>query len=411
MHSLRIWVCYLLLTTLSLTGCASRDIVGYAMKTNLAFEQTQNQLLLLNIVRSYKRRPNYFTALGTFNGSPGISQIQGLLTIPFGKNNGLPYQIQPSLTSTGTSLVIQPLDVQEFVQGFMRPIPGDQLNYYFQQGWSPSPIFHLLVERIEIKENDAVVKRYLNDPLSTEINRFSEIVNQLSFCQIDVRHLVKPVGPPLSADKIATVTDLISLPDGYDLQKADGDYQLNKPTNDVVIIFRKPISGERSEDCETGLSTLKRELNEKPCKELCKAPDEVRVYWGESNTEYEEKPQDTESKKKVVFAMRSPQGVLYYLGEIARAELGEPHQALPEITYDHAGVKGSYPLFEIRKNEHYAAGRALTVTYEGDRYSVPLETAGKMSRNLQVFSLLNLLISSQKSAKELPTTATLRLVP
>ena len=92
------------LFTSTLTGCATVDsFSSRATQFNLEAEQTQNEVLLLNIVRSSMRRPREFTALQTVSGTASASG--GLsLGIPFGRNNGANALGLTSSASGGRSL-------------------------------------------------------------------------------------------------------------------------------------------------------------------------------------------------------------------------------------------------------------------------------------------------------------------
>ena len=76
----------LVVCTAVLAGCASTgQLANTAVKANVAQEQAHNELLVLNILRAYERKPMHFTQISAVRLSPGIGNPTFSLSIPFGR--------------------------------------------------------------------------------------------------------------------------------------------------------------------------------------------------------------------------------------------------------------------------------------------------------------------------------------
>lgn len=102
--------------------------------------------------------------------------------------------------------------------------------------------------------------------------------------------------------------------------------------------------------------------------------------------------------------VRSPQSVLYYLGELARIQLGNrSNGVIPTI--DSHGVEE--PLFLIERVGEKAGKSGGSVVYRGQFYRVPMD---QDSRSLQALAFVQQLINLQTKTVA-PAPSTLRLVP
>jgi hypothetical protein len=123
-------------------------------------------------------------------------------------------------------------------------------------------------------------------------------------------------------------------------------------------------------------------------------------------------------KVTMEFSLRSPEGVLYYLGQLLR--VAEKKRTL-EIC-----IQGRYEPIFFASTECGGRG-AASVFYEGQRYTIPREGDDGMKcegtqdryysssqcragRSMQTLSLLNQLIALLKSAKDLPGTSVVRTI-
>lgn len=103
-------------------------------------------------------------------------------------------------------------------------------------------------------------------------------------------------------------------------------------------------------------------------------------------------------KSTVRVHTRSPQGILYYLGELARVSLGEEPGKIPEID--------GKPLFLVRQGPRPSLESPVSVDFRGHFYHVPTDPP---SRSLSALSLVQQLVNLQ-TKKVQPATSTIQLI-
>jgi hypothetical protein len=118
--------------------------------------------------------------------------------------------------------------------------------------------------------------------------------------------------------------------------------------------------------------------------------------------------------------LRSPEAILYYLGEILRAEIrgekkGKKNFNIPIIYAGIGECEGTKSwLFYARKVTGEDDTPCVSVDYEGSRYVIPGRSDTKKGccrdRSMHVLSLVSLLIGQQKESKLVPTTATVSVI-
>jgi hypothetical protein len=140
-----------------LSGCEPIDVYAFrAIQYNFEAEETQNQVILLNIVRSSLHRPMEFTEITNIVGANSASGSLGF---------GFPIGPHPaSAISTGTAsgtiggsttFTIPVLDTQDFYEGLLNDIQPSLLGYYLQTPFiSKELLLNLLVERIVVHVTD-----------------------------------------------------------------------------------------------------------------------------------------------------------------------------------------------------------------------------------------------------------------
>lgn len=367
------------------TGCATQgDIVEQAAKANRAVEDAHNQVLVLNVVRAYKQRPMYLTAISKLSGPLGVVTPSASLAIPFGADAPRTFTFTPSVKADTPAYDIAVLDTQEFMLGFMKPVSPSIIKYYLDQGWPPHFVLGLFIREIRVPKE----KPYINYPEEKDgFDRFQQKLKRMVFeCNL---HLVsKPVtiGPVLTESTAAgNLSFLVSMQkEGLELREIERDgktkYQLEKPGADVVI----------------GLDTKK-------CPEF---KDRPFMFFSFADRI----PQA--AKGEYVIFPRSPEAILYYLGELARVQIdgrydGDKKSYTPKtwITKDK-----EEPIFVLKKDAPRTDKEAVVaVVHEGETYFVPHAATGE-GKSMHVLSLISQLIGLQKKASELPTTATVRVI-
>ena len=170
-----VFVAAVAFASLALAGCAIVDkYSNRAVEYNLQAEKTQQQNLLLNIIRASLRRPMQFTGLQSITGTASASgSVTGGYTnlhqTPVAQDLGAALAgisnqaIGRGVTGTGSStasmsggptFVVPVLDTQEFYQGILNPVSHQIIDYYVQQGFPPQVLFALFVASVEIIETE-----------------------------------------------------------------------------------------------------------------------------------------------------------------------------------------------------------------------------------------------------------------
>ena len=106
-------------------------------------EAATDTLLVTNVLRARDRAPLHFTTIGAIHGAFSLSAGLGYdLTAV---NSGT----QPALlAASNPSFDIGPLDRQEFARGLLRPIDPALLRLLSDQGWPDQVLLYLLVAEI-----------------------------------------------------------------------------------------------------------------------------------------------------------------------------------------------------------------------------------------------------------------------
>lgn len=97
---------------------------------------------------------------------------------------------------------------------------------------------------------------------------------------------------------------------------------------------------------------------------------------------------------RIRFALRSVQGMLYYLGEAARSKT-------PVYIGEGRGGEKPQTLISVEKGPTAVVSRGITVTYNAIPHAI---RTSSRSRGLQALALINQLLGLNRDAKELNTT-------
>lgn len=376
------------------TGCAMLPREKMASTTtdyNLVVEKVQNEMLLLNVVRASKRRPMYFTGFNLLRGSLSYSFDSGNLTFPFGRiGAGLDgaYSIAPSVSySTNPSFDLVVWDTKEFTAGMMTPVSLDTVYYFLEKlGWHQEMLLHLLVERIEMYDADNRLTKYENNPGDREkFEAFQAKLRELMKCKFVSRQSYEPVGPRMKAADVADLKQLIEAhkaglilnrvtegtAEWYQLSEKKTDYTYSCATDDKSKVNTFRISDKKVENLAGN---------------------------------------DAQQECRIIF--RSPEGIIYYLGEILRAETEKGYVPMIEICPSRPHV----PLFLVSRSGGSDGQAIVSVDYEGSRYSIPGNQAtGSDSgcvgdRSMHVLTFVSQLIAGHKVGMNVPVTGAVTAV-
>lgn len=401
-----------------LAGCSmpkKEDIAKNTTEFNLVAEKAGNEMLLLNIVRASKRRPMYFTSFGKLTGQMSFEVGTGGINIPFGKSFEDPYSIAPNVSYKYSPFFdVAVLDTQEFTNGIMTPVPMKIIEYYRSQGWPPEILLHIFIRRIEITDEKGYVQEEYNNYPENQIE-FEKFQNQIRDAQWDIE-----VIPNLL--KIGKV----------DANEASKLQNLIKVQKEGLTLT--PVKDNNKKVADTTTSTGEVDANEVPIPPnqinapkagSTPTPSKSKMELRLSEDKYvftrkmkrgekiETIPFDEEKEGKIY--TRSPEAILYYLGEIMRVENRTENPYIPMIDVSHdRSCALPARLFYARKATDKVVTPCVSVDYEGTRYIIPGDPTpddGRCTdRSMHVLSLVSQLIGLHKKSSEAPTTTTVSVI-
>lgn len=411
---------------LALAGCATpNQFANAVVDGNLAQELAHNRLVLLNIVRAYKRLPMHFSRMSAARVPVGVGNPSFEFPTPFGPESLiLKYDwkttlgIQQGVDST-------PLDSQEFMRGITTPVSAVTMLYYLDQGWPQQMILHMFVRSIEVFEKepdgtDTLVTRYINYPANPKrFEDFQTAIKGLAGCEIDsfADRAPTPYGPVYTADKLGNL-EALAAARAADLRLSPVDaegkvvvkpsqitvgYQLFRDTRFTSLkIAKSPMDQTR---CAIP-GQVEDENKKALVVPLVVVNSDERVRSGSKQEAGENKPKP----RTAVFILRSPEAMIYYLGEIGRAQLDGSAPKAVRIQYRPERREQSDDgavLFQLMRGAGDQA--AVTVTHEGQSFSTP--RGDSRDRSMHVVSLLTQMLGLHNKGNDPPSTLNVRSVP
>jgi len=392
----------LVIAVLTLGACSQYGVANRSISVNKGLESANNRMLLLNAVRASKRYPMVFSEVTQVSTSDPVTGSVGL-QVPFGGDAASNFILTPGIDlSSGTKLQINPLNKQKFTRGITTPTSLETLNCYLRQGWPPEMLFHMFIRTLRIKNacdetlfNLAPSKRtaamscpsgdkkrgtevWVNAPGRTpatqkEFEAFQSKLRELIGNKLDVRELEIPNPPEWRETTLVETVQHKEKDDKHsNMTKAVTTKELGEPgtSSRLFLGFKLP-----KEQAETGFDCI-REKND---REAC-------------FIEVEAAP------------LRSPEAMIFYMGELIEAHVNSEHRYLPELERDDPLKEN--PILKVVKGRP-RGGAAVEVSHEGETYAIPRADPG---RSMHVLSLVSLILGTQREADELPTSPTVTLV-
>jgi hypothetical protein len=263
-----------------LTGCAIVDKYSdRAVEYNLQAEKTQQQNLLLNIVRASLRRPMQFTGLSSITGTASASgtvgggytnQHQAPYISLFPPAISTPPNTQTAITravtgtgaasgsmSGGPTFTVPVLDTQEFYQGILAPVSHQIIDYYVQQGFPPELLFDLFVSRVDliVTEGSSCDRFTFRNNVRNDVQfgQFQALADYLLSSGFTTERVADSIayGPaitpergPLNASDTAKMVEAYSKAStaGLDIRDERGQYRLQRRSSHYRFCFA--VSGD-----------------------------------------------------------------------------------------------------------------------------------------------------------------------
>lgn len=423
--------CSIILIAL-VTGCSfGGQIAKHAVEYNLAAEDAENQMLFLNVVRAAKRMPMHFTRIDKITGNlEGSISINGRAPLEAGANAANAGFLSPTFGgATKPSFDVEILDSKDFFTGILSPIPTDVFNHYEQQGWPKALLLHTMVEDIAVSYaigDDAKLKLcHLENRLGFNqktksyeaFQHYDGLVRLLSEDFVEFTEDTgdaEAFGPLLDAAAIEDISVIKNLKKdgfGFDLKAGDASmFRLEKAPSNIAF----KLSSQRLRNV---LYTYRDVVQQNTCREeafeylirYASAENEaaranLAPLGGIDYRSIETAPDDF--KVSAVMTLRSAQGVLYYLGELARAQIGKGI-AVKTRAFSDAGAA----LFRIGRHTSPAEiNAAISVQHQGEWYSVAKPGFDFQDHSLQLLTLARQLLALNIEAKEFRGTQTVRFI-
>ncbi|GAB4394804.1 MAG: hypothetical protein Tsb0032_23330 [Kiloniellaceae bacterium] len=136
---------------IGVAGCSfSGEIADHAIAYNKTIEQSENEMLLLNILRASNQQPMHFTRISQISGALEISGNSSL-NAPFGGDADSTFLSSFGISgSSKPTYTMQMLNTKEFYNGFLKPVDHDTFALFVAAGWPMRTLVNTLVEEVEI---------------------------------------------------------------------------------------------------------------------------------------------------------------------------------------------------------------------------------------------------------------------
>jgi len=370
-----------ILCLIIVAACAKHQIPPQALGYNEGLANFTNQQIVLNIIRAAKRMPYYFNGIGDITLSDAI-EPQFRASIPFvdrsSTNNFTP---SLNLNNGFNAFNATNLNDEKFANSILEPIKPSVFQYFINLGIPEDRLFNLLVGSISIaKENYNQIK--------SEADKICSVNKNERFC--NNRNLAHELDR-LNVDK--RTQSFCSLDNGKKYLK---DHE-----GDRIIKFKN--SGRSA--CERiKYQILIRNLNVLDF-EISRIGNEFKLAFFDINkNQINSKFLEGNSREKI--SIRSPEGVIFYLGEIVGIKLFQKDKFFPTIGFEND------ELFEIE----YGPARNPTevaVNVDGQFFRIAADSRPDNNQNtsLAVLNLVKLLIQLQTTETSLDDSSqTLRLI-
>lgn len=386
----------------------SRFIMTQAERHNDVVADVQNGMLMLNILRAAKQQPTYITSLTILRGDATLVAGTGNITTPFGGGGDEKYSAAPNASLTvKPSFDMSVLDTQDFYRGNLQAVPIETLGYFLDQGWPRQLVLHMFIREIRLKSGRRIVNTPSIDGLGY-FTGFQSQMNRWTQQRIEVVKVNQPkcLGPAFDAKAIPNPEVLMKL-DAAGFKLLEG------------LCPEQRIEAQPSERQEAGLLHFERMESSYELK-----VHGLDVCAGEFGIETEA----ASARSSCSVLLRSPEAMMYYLGEIVRRQQLEPTWnpmihvgrafACDSNTRDRERTGGwdrASILFRIDKVTEARDSYAVVTEFDQDLFGIrtanfdcPRPEAPE-DRSMHALRLLSQVIALQKSSQSFPVPQTLRV--
>ena len=373
----------------ALSGCSALSL-GPVLRENAinyhqTVEDTANNILLTNILRARDHAPLHFSDLAIVRGSlQENAAVQA--TFPFGPLHGT--SARDSLQLGGISIQNAPgfdlstLDTQDFTKGILSPIDPVFIKYFLDQGVDSRVV--LLLFFAGLKTDSGSVVRNDPDDRDAFFDYLRFVNKEHGGLYVNAYSELRPVGPPFDINMNTSFKDIA----GLDLTKvrikdSQGKYRLYTVSSDQKGAFCRYLGQDQRGRARYKLLQISKGVS-RTSEEAC------------SNTEVIVDP--SQPKRDELF-IRSPAAIIEYLGALLRLQ----HAIGRSISLDPREKNQLFKLMEVPEHPRFA------VEYRGSTYYI--NEASDNDHTLAVLALVTQLLNAYKSAKDIPSTRSVVVVP
>jgi len=385
---------------LALSGCiAVGDIGPRALAVNQEVGSSQNQFVLLNLVRAAHEEPVYFVAFnqlgasGTTDFRAGAPQFFLGPALPAADRIGT-FDASGSTyldNQTNTNFQMSLLDSKDFYSGLLAPLDLRDVDLLLNQGYSRELIFYLVIAKAKITivpDDDhpsafppQVIYNDPGDPKTFQLFQY--------YIKEAMEH--------------GLTTEAFQAPDSAAPEASDDSADsTGEPKS------KKPALSTFADLCYDKALALPADIADIAPGSFC--GDKPRIRAAATSAEaplyvtlHDKSFALHDQRLQIDVTTRSIYEIYYYLGRIIRS--GQPVSLQP---FDLPAEKiDASPLIDVEADQHRPGGGCFSaVRYENGDYCVPLEGA---QNTKHIFGILNALIALKQSTGDIPVTQTVRI--
>ena len=435
-----------------LAGCGTQGPIADELTTfNEAQQKGTAQLVLLNVLRARERQPLAYSHFDVLRG--GISgSSSAAFGVPFGPgvSSLSANTVSAALgISPGISQDVKPQDDQDFYRGILTPLSAETWALYQDQDWDPDLLFHMFVEDIKLTQDDydtvsqatadlcrehsgvsgvaascadlsqtgAAIRalagcapdtylvngkpllKLLNDPgdrcRQLQYNALTQALTILGF-HIAEESTKTDVGPAMGAAAFKDTQWPFALKgSNVEITGSGGTYQFKTISKDYAVALSNmpcPGSANIAVAATSEIGSQIRTLN-----------NEDKAFVAAHGV-----PAGCEHRANLQIGIttRSPDGMLYYMGEVARALLPLDPGQMPQQVELRGDNGKQLALLSLVNGD--LSDPAVRVSYRGTTYSVP---RGGDHVTMQAFELLEQVFALYNRASSAPSTTAVTVVP
>jgi hypothetical protein len=441
----------LLLGLLVLPACAlAPGVESDALSYHETADVTANRIILLNVLRAKDNAPLHFGELSLQHGQ--LSEQAGLaLTQPIGqvpKSSTLPRASLMPSASVGdqVSFDLGTLDTQTFTQGVIAPIAPKMLKYFLDSGVDHRLVLMLLLAGVRPPGGNEAILNFPRServvcypgkppargtmPLRYELRgldvnpadcpgrerefvAFLRILNGLRrVYAVSYRPFI-PVGQPFRPDVARSLHDLLAL---------DPTKQQIRPLPDGRLQFGLLAPDDSIVLCEEGVANAagSSAVASRDAAAARSAATSGEACAGNATVLSGEDVPSSATSGVPDFTLRSTFGIFSFLGQVLGSQERRSAEAGADICIRLDDRGGSRPdchsgqvLFHLTQDRTAAR---FGVEYGGRFWGVPnaapcISWTEYCDHTLETLSMVSLLLNLNKSARDIPSTPAVQLVP